>query len=97
MTSMNNTRKNNTRKNRSQALLMRGLCALALGLSVTAKADTIALTNSDALNTSSFDLAGNWSDGNAPAAGNAYQVLTNYTLRTRPRAETITRLPAIRC
>ncbi len=82
MTSMNNTRKNNTRKNRSQALLMRGLCALALGLSVTAKADTIALTNSDALNTSSFDLAGNWSDGNAPAAGNAYQVLTNYTLRT---------------
>lgn len=42
---------------------------------------TIALTNSDALGTTSFNTGLNWAGGAAPTSGNAYQTST-FLLRT---------------
>jgi autotransporter-associated beta strand protein len=58
--------------------------ALALGLSNTlALADLITLTNGDNSSTSSYTGKGNWSNGQAPSAGNTYLVSgTNLVIRT---------------
>ena len=48
----------------------------------TVSAAAVTLTGSDASNTSSFDAAGNWSDGLAPSAGNDYFVSSGFALRT---------------
>jgi len=53
-------------------------------LLLTAKSQAagyITLTNSDASGTNSFNTGLNWTNGLAPASGNAYYT-TNYTLRT---------------
>jgi autotransporter-associated beta strand protein len=42
---------------------------------------TVTLTDSDAYGTTSFNVAGHWSDGAAPAGGNSYETFA-YTLRT---------------
>jgi uncharacterized repeat protein (TIGR03806 family) len=52
-------------------------------------AATIALVNSDALNTTSFNAGLNWANGLAPTAGNAYQTAT-FRLRTPANASDIT-------
>jgi hypothetical protein len=41
------------------------------------QAQTVTLTNSDAAGTSSYNSAGNWGSGAAPAAGNNYFTSTN--------------------
>lgn len=50
-------------------------------------AQIVSLTNSDALGTSSFNTAGNWDSGLAPAPGSDY-FTTNFTLRTPADANT---------
>ena len=65
-------------------LAVRGLAVtlVMLGLRApAAHAANFVLTNSDALGASSFNTAGEWSGGVAPAAGNTYQTSTNL-LRT---------------
>ena len=42
---------------------------------------TATLTNNDALGTTSFNAAGQWSDGSAPAGGNTYETF-DFQLRT---------------
>ena len=42
---------------------------------------TVTLTNSDALGTTSFNAAGQWNNGAAPASGNNYETF-NFQLRT---------------
>ncbi len=42
---------------------------------------TVTLTNSDALGASSFNAAGNWSNGAAPSGGNSYETF-DFSLRT---------------
>jgi autotransporter-associated beta strand protein len=44
-------------------------------------AQTVSLSASDAVGTSSFNAAGNWNNAQAPAPGSAY-FTTNFTLRT---------------
>jgi hypothetical protein len=47
---------------------------LAIALMAIARAETVTLTATDALNTSSFNTALHWSNGAAPSAGNDYVV-----------------------
>jgi hypothetical protein len=49
---------------------------------ITRSPQTVNLTNSDALGTTSFDWAGNWDSGQLPMAGNDYVVGPAWTLRT---------------
>jgi hypothetical protein len=62
--------------------------AIAVGLTAwqtAARADTITLTTDDtggSVNQTSFNTAGNWSNGSAPCAGNDYTVSSGHTLRT---------------
>ena len=60
-------------------------CHVAIAIAVlagaTAQATDISMTADDTVGTSSFAVAGKWSDGLAPAAGNAY-FNANFMLRT---------------
>jgi hypothetical protein len=59
-----------------------GLCAgLAVALYAGAVSGATTLTANDAAGTTSFNVAGHWSDGLAPYAGNGYSTL-GYLLRT---------------
>jgi len=61
------------------------LLVAALGFACccrTVSAAAITLTATDASNTSSFNAAGNWSDGLAPSAANDYVVSSGFALRT---------------
>jgi hypothetical protein len=49
---------------------------------VTRNANLVSLTNSDAANTTSFDMTGNWDSGQLPMAGDDFFVGSAYTLRT---------------
>ena len=49
---------------------------------ITQDADMVNLTNTDAINTTSFSSAGNWDSGQLPMAGNDYVVGPAYTIRT---------------
>ncbi len=51
---------------------MRLICGLICAVATAAHAASVTLTNSDALNASSFNSALNWSNGQAPSAGNTY-------------------------
>jgi fibronectin type 3 domain-containing protein len=55
--------------------------ALALAAPFASLAATVTLTNGDAVGSSSFNTAGNWSNGQAPSSGNDYVVAVQY-LRT---------------
>lgn len=55
--------------------------AVALLMCVTAQAANVSMTADDSIGTSSLAAAGKWSDGLAPAAGNAY-FNANFMLRT---------------
>ena len=67
-----------------------GLIALLLfGAAVAASAATIALTNTDAIGTSSFNTGLNWAGGLAPTSGNAY-VTAAFSLRTPPTSSNYT-------
>ncbi len=59
--------------------------SVLLGASVSSLAQIATLTNSDTVGASSFNAPGNWGNGLAPTAGNAY-FTTNFTLRTPPDA-----------
>jgi len=61
--------------------------ALAVVLCGSVQAADYSLTANDALNTSSFNTAGNWSGGGAPSAGNNY-LSAGYYLRTPPNNNT---------
>src|SRR5215469_15927070 len=51
------------------------LCAaIFLPIQLATRAATVTLTNADALNSSSFNTAGGWSNGLAPTNGNDYAV-----------------------
>ena len=65
-------------------------CALLASASVSAPAATVLLTTSDAFDTSSFNSGLNWSDGQAPSAGNTYVVGTGLRLRTPQTGGTYT-------
>ena len=68
-----------------QAWMAAGLVLLA---GIYARGATVTLTNSDAFGFTSFDTGLNWSDGLAPAPGNAYVVTNALTLRSPPAAGT---------
>ena len=57
--------------------LVTGLCG-----SQTLLAENVTLTDSDLFNASSFDTAGNWSNGAAPSAGNDYFIDGAFRMRT---------------
>jgi len=67
-------------RHRALPVLLGSAAALLMGAS-SALALPITLTASDAINTSSFNAAGNWSNAAAPSAGNTY-FTQNFTLRT---------------
>jgi len=57
---------------------LRWLALLLLALSpAAAQAAVVTLTNTDASGTSSFNAAGNWDSGAAPASGNDYCLFRN--------------------
>ncbi len=60
---------------------MTGAAGLLLIASMISPLHAVTLSTGDALGTSSFNTAGNWSDGQAPHAGAAYLVSVNF-LRT---------------
>jgi len=63
-----------------KALLV-GVVMSSLVWAQLALCDTVLLTANDAINTSSFNAAGNWSNGQPPGPGNDY-VTQGYLLRT---------------
>ena len=60
----------------------RFLFGLLILAPVAVRAGTIALDLADAVNTSSFNSAGNWHSGAAPSSGNTYVVGTGLRVRT---------------
>src|SRR5689334_6650620 len=65
------------------------VAASLLFTSSVSRAATIALTNSDALNSTSFNTGLNWANGAAPSGGNAYQTAA-FRLRTPANTTPIT-------
>jgi hypothetical protein len=66
-----------------------GAAVLLCFATSVSRAATIALTNTDALNTTSFNTGLNWANGVAPIGGNAYQTAT-FRLRTPANTTPIT-------
>ena len=65
----------------THALLSLSIIAAPLMGTAGVQAAVVTLTASDAMNTSSFNSAGHWSDGLPPSIANDY-VVTGLTLRT---------------
>jgi fibronectin-binding autotransporter adhesin len=71
----------NFEKSMKRSLNCAFLVTLSLVFPLFASAAQVVMTNSDSIGTSSFNSAGHWSNGSAPAPGNAYYT-GDFILRT---------------